>query len=146
MEYNGSAVMAMKGKGCVAIAADRRFGMQALTLSTSFQKIFPIGAEGKVMIGLAGLGTDVQTLAENFRLQSNLYRLREGRELGVRVFASMVSSTLYEKRYVVFLWPWCDASRAIAAICVDNIMPAWRDVQFKASGDASSSSTPFGDD
>ena len=60
MEYNGSAIMAMKGKNCVAIAADRRFGIQALTLSTDFQKIFPV--TGKTYMGLPGLATDVLTL------------------------------------------------------------------------------------
>jgi 20S proteasome subunit beta 3 len=60
MEYNGSAIMAMVGKNCVAIAADKRFGVQALTLSTEYQKIFPI--TDKIMLGLPGLGTDVETL------------------------------------------------------------------------------------
>ena len=60
MEYNGSAIIAMAGKNCVAIAADRRFGVQALTLGTDFQKIFPI--TDKTYLGLAGLATDVTTL------------------------------------------------------------------------------------
>ena len=45
---------------CVAIAADKRFGVQAMTLNMEFQKIFPVTQ--RLMIGLAGLGTDVQTL------------------------------------------------------------------------------------
>jgi len=60
MSYNGGAVMAMKGKNCVAIAADRRFGIQAQMVTTDFQKIFPMG--GRLYIGLAGLATDVQTV------------------------------------------------------------------------------------
>jgi 20S proteasome subunit beta 3 len=60
MSYNGSAIIGMKGKGCVAIAADRRFGVQALTLGTDFQKVFK--ASDKIYYGLAGLATDVQTL------------------------------------------------------------------------------------
>ena len=60
MEYNGSAIIAMKGKNCVAIAADRRFGVQALTLSTDFKKVFQMN--DRVFIGLPGLATDVQTL------------------------------------------------------------------------------------
>lgn len=35
--------MAMKGKNCVAIAVDRRFGIQAQMVTTDFQKIFPMG-------------------------------------------------------------------------------------------------------
>lgn len=60
MSYNGGAVMAMRGKNCVAIAADRRFGIQAQLVTTDFQKIFPMGE--RLYIGLAGLATDVQTV------------------------------------------------------------------------------------
>ncbi|XP_023381322.1 proteasome subunit beta type-3 [Pteropus vampyrus] len=64
MSYNGGAVMAMKGKNCVAIAADRRFGIQAQMVTTDFQKIFPMG--DRLYIGLAGLATDVQTRGKEF--------------------------------------------------------------------------------
>lgn len=37
LSYNGASVVAMKGKNCVAIAADRRFGIQSQTISTDFQ-------------------------------------------------------------------------------------------------------------
>eukprot|EP00158_Paraphelidium_tribonemae_P001585 Partr_v1_DN24567_c0_g1_i3_m19726 putative The proteasome is a multicatalytic proteinase complex which is characterized by its ability to cleave peptides with Arg, Phe, Tyr, Leu, and Glu adjacent to the leaving group at neutral or slightly basic pH. The proteasome has an ATP-dependent proteolytic activity (By similarity) len=87
----------MVGKDCVAIAADRRFGVQAMTLNTDFQKIFPI--TDRTFIGLAGLGTDVQTLAEVFRKKTNLYKLNEGRDIKPQTFAHLVSSTLYEKRF-----------------------------------------------
>lgn len=60
MSYNGGAVMAMRGKDCVAIAADRRFGVQAQMVTTDFQKVFPMGE--RLYIGLAGLATDVQTV------------------------------------------------------------------------------------
>jgi 20S proteasome subunit beta 3 len=60
MEYNGSAIMAMVGKDCVAIAADKRFGVQALTLGTEFQKVFPIN--NQLYLGLPGLASDVETL------------------------------------------------------------------------------------
>ena len=60
MSYNGAAIMAMKGKECVAIAADRRFGIQAQTISTEFDKIFEMGP--RLFIGLPGLATDVQTV------------------------------------------------------------------------------------
>lgn len=60
MSYNGGAVMAMRGKECVAIAADRRFGVQAQMVTTDFQKVFPMGE--RLYIGLAGLATDVQTV------------------------------------------------------------------------------------
>ena len=98
----------MKGKDCVAIAADRRFGVQALTLSTDFQKIFKM--TDKTFIGLAGLATDVQTMyffkskhahrSEKLRFRVNMYRMREEREIETKTFAHMVSSALYERRSV----------------------------------------------
>lgn len=60
MEYNGGAVVAMVGKNCVAIACDKRLGVQAMTISTEFKKTFQ--ATPKTYIGLPGLATDVQTL------------------------------------------------------------------------------------
>jgi 20S proteasome subunit beta 3 len=99
MEYNGSAIMAMKGKNCVAIAADRRFGVQALTLGTDFQKIFQIN--NSTFIGLAGLATDVQTLNELFRYKTNMYKLNQERDISPKTFGHLVSSTLYEKRYYI---------------------------------------------
>lgn len=66
MSYNGGAVMAMRGKECVAIAADRRFGVQAQMVTTDFQKVFPMGE--RLYIGLAGLATDVQTVYVFFNL------------------------------------------------------------------------------
>ena len=60
MEYNGAAIVAMVGKECVAIAADRRLGVQAQTVSTSFQKIFEMN--DKLYVGLPGLATDVTTV------------------------------------------------------------------------------------
>ncbi|RMC01377.1 hypothetical protein DUI87_21815 [Hirundo rustica rustica] len=95
MSYNGGAVMAMRGKGCVAIAADRRFGIQAQTVTTDFQKIFPMGQ--RLYIGLAGLATDVQTVAQRLKFRLNLYELKEGRQIKPQTFMSMVSNLLYER-------------------------------------------------
>uniref|UniRef100_A0A4W2F4L9 Proteasome subunit beta n=1 Tax=Bos indicus x Bos taurus TaxID=30522 RepID=A0A4W2F4L9_BOBOX len=97
MSYNGGAVMAMKGKNCVAIAADRRFGIQAQMVTTDFQKIFPMG--DRLYIGLAGLATDVQTVAQRLKFRLNLYELKEGRQIKPYTLMSMVANLLYEKRF-----------------------------------------------
>jgi hypothetical protein len=60
-EYNGASVVAMRGRQCVAIAADLRLGVRGQTVATNFQKIFPMG--DRLYLGLAGLATDVQTLS-----------------------------------------------------------------------------------
>jgi 20S proteasome subunit beta 3 len=96
MDYNGGSVVAMVGKDCVAIASDRRFGVQAMTLNMEFQKIFEMNE--RLFIGLVGLGTDVQTLSELFRFRVNMYKLSEERDIKPKTFAHMVSSALYEKR------------------------------------------------
>lgn len=87
----------MKGKGCVAIAADRRFGVQTSTLSTDFQRIFEMGPN--LYIGLPGLATDTQTVYERLRFRLNLYELRENRKIKPQTFSAMVSNLLYERRF-----------------------------------------------
>uniref|UniRef100_A0A6N2LW78 Proteasome subunit beta n=1 Tax=Salix viminalis TaxID=40686 RepID=A0A6N2LW78_SALVM len=59
-EYNGSAIVAMVGKNCFAIASDRRLGVNLQTVATDFQRIFKI--HDKLFVGLSGLGSDAQTL------------------------------------------------------------------------------------
>ena len=97
MEYNGGAVVAMVGKNCVAIASDKRLGMQALTVSCDFQKMFPLTERS--FVGLPGLATDVQTLADKFKYNVNMYHLNEEREMQPKTLAHMVSSALYERRF-----------------------------------------------
>lgn len=50
----------MAGKECVAIGSDLRFGVQLQTLATDYKKIYKV--HDQLFIGLAGLGTDAQTL------------------------------------------------------------------------------------
>jgi 20S proteasome subunit beta 3 len=95
--YNGSAVIAMTGDQCVAIAADRRLGVQMLTLSTACQKVFQMN--DRIFLGLSGLMTDVQTVHEKLRYHVNLLELKEERPIDVRRFASLVKSLLYKKRF-----------------------------------------------
>ena len=52
-EYSGSAIIAMKGKNCGAIASDKRFGIQLTMITPNTEKIFRMSE--KVMVGLAGL-------------------------------------------------------------------------------------------
>lgn len=52
--------VAMAGKECVAIGSDLRFGVQLQTLATDYKKIYKV--HDQLFIGLAGLGTDAQTL------------------------------------------------------------------------------------
>ena len=96
-EYNGSAIIGMRGKDCVAIASDKRLGIQAQTVSCDFQKIFQMGP--KLFIGLPGLATDVQTVSNRLNFRLNLYTLRENRDIKPETFMNMVSNLLYERRF-----------------------------------------------
>ncbi len=91
--------MAMVGKDCVAIACDLRLGLQSMTVSNNFPKIFPYG---DVYLGLTGLATDVATVSDLFRYKVNLYRLREERQISPQTMANLVSSSLYERRFGPF--------------------------------------------
>lgn len=97
LAYNGGVVIAMKGKGCVAIAADRRMGVKGHTISMDFQKIFEVGSH--LFIGLPGLATDTLTVHQRLRFRTNMYELRENRKISPKVLGSMVSNMLYEKRF-----------------------------------------------
>ncbi|KAI5949342.1 PUP3 [Candida jiufengensis] len=97
---NGGAAVAMIGKDCIAIASDLRLGSQSLGVSNNFEKIFEIN--NNTFISLTGLATDVITLRETFRFKTNLYKLREEREIEPSTLANLISSTLYEKRF----GPW----------------------------------------
>ncbi len=90
----------MVGKDCVAIACDLRLGLQSLTVSNNFPKIFSYSPS--VYLGLTGLATDVQTVSDTFRYKVNMYRLREERNISPQTLANLVSSSLYEKRF----GPW----------------------------------------
>ncbi|KAI6249627.1 Proteasome subunit beta type-3 [Erysiphe necator] len=96
---DGGACVAMAGKDCVAIACDLRLGLQALTISNNFPKIFNYG---DVYLGITGLATDVSTVADLMRMKTNMYRLREERNISPSTMANLVSSSLYEKRF----GPW----------------------------------------
>lgn len=95
--YNGGCVLAMKGKDCVAIASDKRFGTEGNSRSTKFQRVFQFGP--KLFVGLPGLGTDTKTVAQRLRFRTNMYELRENRRIQPKTLSSVISSFLYEKRF-----------------------------------------------
>ena len=97
MSYNGGACVAMKGKDCIAIASDLRFGVQGQTIGMDYEKVFQMNDH--LYIGLTGLATDVQTVANRLAFQLKLYELRENRKMAPKTFLSVVSNVLYEKRF-----------------------------------------------
>ncbi|KAH9404050.1 Proteasome subunit beta type-3 [Tyrophagus putrescentiae] len=97
MSYNGGVVIAMKGKNCVAIAADRRLGAQFSTIAMDFQKIFDVGP--RLFVGLPGFASDTITVSQRLKFRVNMYELRENRRISPKTFGSLVSNMLYERRF-----------------------------------------------
>ena len=95
-EYNGGTIVGMVGKDCVGIAADRRFGKQMMTLTNDFQRVFKM--QDDIIMGLSGLGTDVQTFSALMEQQINLYRLKENKPMKPNTFCNLVAYSLFEKR------------------------------------------------
>jgi 20S proteasome subunit beta 3 len=96
-EYNGGGLVVMQGRHCIAIAADLRLGLQAQTVSMNFQKVFRM--TDRIYLGLSGLATDVQTVAEKLLFRVNMYNAQEERVIQPKAFANMVSSFMYEHRW-----------------------------------------------
>lgn len=97
MDYNGGLVIAMKGKNCVAIAADRALTAQNHAISFNYQKIFEVNPH--IYVGSPGLATDTKTVAQRVKFRVNLYELRENRRIKPKTFGSMISNMLYERRF-----------------------------------------------
>jgi len=115
MSYNGGVAVAMKGKECVAIACDKRYGVQNRTIATNFTKIFQYGDH--CLVAFCGLATDVcrllseigkidfwvifkvQTVAQRLKFRTDLYELREQRKLKPVVLYNMLTNLLYERRF-----------------------------------------------
>jgi len=97
MAYNGSAMIGMAGKNCVAIASDRRYGVQLQTMATDRSKIEKV--HDKLYVGLAGLASDQATFWEKLKFRIAMYNLREERDIKPASFGKLVSTLLYEKRF-----------------------------------------------
>ena len=97
-EYNGGTLVGMVGKDCVGIACDRRFGKELLTITNDFQRVFKI--QDNIILGLGGLGTDIQTFSAQMEQKVNLYSLKENKEMKPTTFCNLVAYSLFEKRYI----------------------------------------------
>ena len=89
-------MVAMAGKDCVAIATDTRLSTELMTIDGNFQRVFKVN--DKTLMGLSGLGTDVQTFNALMKFKTNLYKLKEGRDIKASTFSKLVSTSQYEKR------------------------------------------------
>eukprot|EP00605_Chrysophyceae_sp_TOSAG23-4_P001143 GSChrysophyteH1.ASY1.ANO1.1250.1 assembled CDS len=103
----------MAGKKCVGICSDLRLGQQALTVAKDFEKVFSVS--DKVYVGMTGLASDVLTLDQLLKFKTNMYKLREDRDMKPETFSALLSTMLYEKRF----GPWfCEP--VVAGLREDN--------------------------
>ncbi|AFZ81291.1 proteasome subunit beta type 3, putative [Theileria equi strain WA] len=110
--YNGGAVVAMVGDQCVAIACDKRLGMnQQITIGTNFPKAFRV--TDKSFFAASGLATDVQTMyvnhpctpccrKEEIEFRVNMYEASSESKMSINKLSNMVSTMLYSRRFS----PW----------------------------------------
>lgn len=98
--YNGGCVIAMQGKDCIAIATDRRFGLQSHTAGEDCQKVFHLSP--RLYLGLTGLQTDIMTVYNRLMYRKNVYEINEGREVSPKVLTELLSHLLYEHRFGPF--------------------------------------------
>jgi len=90
----------MVGKDCVGIACDRRFGKEMLTITNDFQRVFKM--QDNIIMGLGGLGTDIQTFSALMEEKINLYTLKENKPMKPVTFCNLVAYSLFEKRFIEF--------------------------------------------
>ena len=103
----------MAGKECVAIGSDLRFGVQLQTMTTDYKKVHQV--HPRLFVGLGGLATDAQTLLEKLAFRTNLYKLREERDIKPSTYGALVSAVLYERRFGPFF-----ASPVVAGLQPDD--------------------------
>ena len=58
--------------------------------------------QDNILLGLAGLATDIVTFHRKMKYKLKLYQLREGKNMKPETFARLVGTTLYEHRKAPF--------------------------------------------
>jgi len=74
---NGGSVLAMAGKGCVAVAVDKRFGSGPQTVNISPRHV--LAPNPSLLVAFTGLDGDVRSLSEELSVQISA---KVGRESG----------------------------------------------------------------
>lgn len=90
-------MIAMAGKNCVCIASDTRLSTDLMTVDGNFQRVFKVN--DLCLMGVSGLGTDVQTFNSLMKFKMNMYKLKEGKEMKASTYSKLVATTMYEKRF-----------------------------------------------
>ncbi|CAM9488524.1 unnamed protein product [Choristocarpus tenellus] len=86
----------MSGDGCVAVAVDRRFGVEGHLVSDDAKRVLKV--HSSLLCGFTGLCTDVQTVIQDLTAQVTLKSLSEDRPVSPPALSGLLSSLLYARR------------------------------------------------
>lgn len=97
LQLNGGACVAMAGKECFAIACDNRLGEDIKTISMEVPKLTVVN--NRCVVGITGLRTDQLTFAQHLKYRTDMYKLKEQRDISGKALTSLIISMLYERRF-----------------------------------------------
>ncbi|MEM1943439.1 MAG: hypothetical protein QXO30_01130 [Candidatus Caldarchaeum sp.] len=95
--YPGATTVGIRGRDCVAIAAEKRFAYGYFVMSKQARKVFKI--TNKVGAACAGVVADMQNLIKEVTAMVNLYRLEQNLEPSVKTVAKILSWNLFGNRF-----------------------------------------------
>ncbi|MEM4280634.1 MAG: hypothetical protein QW470_01840 [Candidatus Caldarchaeum sp.] len=95
--YPGATTVGIRGRDCVAIAAEKRFAYGYFVMSKQARKVFKI--TNYVGAACAGVVADMQNLIKEVTAVANLYKLEQNIEPNVRTVAKILSWNLFGNRF-----------------------------------------------
>ncbi|MEM1946453.1 MAG: hypothetical protein QW614_00735 [Candidatus Caldarchaeum sp.] len=95
--YPGATTVGIRGRECVAIAAEKRFAYGYFVISKQARKVFKI--TNYVGAACAGVVADMQNLIKEVTAVANLYKLEQNTEPSVKTIAKILSWNLFGNRY-----------------------------------------------
>ena len=82
------------------MVSDLRLGQQGATVACDWSKVNFI--HDRLLVGIAGLGTDVTSLHQRLQYRHAMYELREGRSMEPSTFGRFLSNLLYQGRFAPY--------------------------------------------
>ncbi|CAM9365774.1 unnamed protein product [Discosporangium mesarthrocarpum] len=86
----------MAGDSCVAVAVDKRFGLEGQLVSDDAKRVLKV--HSRLVCGFTGLCTDVQTVMQDLTSEISLKRLTEDRPVSPVALSRLLSGLLYARR------------------------------------------------
>ncbi|MEM4787201.1 MAG: hypothetical protein QXV28_04415, partial [Ignisphaera sp.] len=99
--YRGTTTVGMALKEHVVLAADKKATAGIYVAHKNVRKIIKI--TDRFALTIAGLVADAQSLADYIRAEAQYYQLINGRPMGLRSIAYLLSLVLNEYKYFPFI-------------------------------------------